>query len=243
MAITLVVKTKKASTDNVSVTTDAIDTTNATLLLLFLVNAQGNPSNTVSDNKTNTWTPLTAQENTGAGRGCWYYVNTNSPNVGSGHTFTADDSFPATTYPTLFVYAFQETAATPYDNRENGINTEDNVESVQAGSVTPSEGNCLVVFGVTWYDTVVGPTIDGGFSTLDTILTTTNNIPGGASYLIQTSVAAANPTASWTNLEDVTATIAVFKSAGGGGGAGFIPFPKPRGEAGGQMYLTGGMNE
>ena len=60
MAIALVANTFKQSVLGATVTTDAIDTTGANLLIVLVDDFQTDAS-VLTDSKGNTWTPLTAQ--------------------------------------------------------------------------------------------------------------------------------------------------------------------------------------
>lgn len=202
MAYTLVQKTIAASANNDSVTTSAIDTTGANLIVIVLACFI---ENTLSDSNGNIYTKLTLQSGSGVKVVLAYKY---APIVGSGHTFTADTS--TNSFPSLAVYSFSGSVASPFD-LENGTTTASQT-TAQPGSVTPSEDNELLVTGICWGGTLTGPGIDSGFSTPDTILTTATNMPIGGSYKIQTSAGLENPTWSWTSNNFSAVAIATFKS-------------------------------
>ena len=86
MAITLVAEATVAGASGG--TTAAVNTTGANFIVL--VTAQSGTT-TVSDNKGNTYTPLTLYTVSGGGSGQLYYCT--PATVGAGHTFTISTSF------------------------------------------------------------------------------------------------------------------------------------------------------
>jgi hypothetical protein len=214
MAFAFIASTSQ--TGNSPITTSAIDTTGADLIVLVRsVYDNGTPS-TPTDNKSNTWTALTRRQATGDTAydvRIWYSVN---PTVGSGHTFTQGSS--GAIYPSLHVMAFSGSHASPFD-QESGQGT-GSVTSVQAGSLTPSEGNCLVISGMVSNGGLPG--IDGTYTESATAAIGGTSVSGGIAYDIQTTATATNPTWSWSGSHPSAAVLAVFKSAAGGGGGGTI---------------------
>jgi hypothetical protein len=142
--------------------------------------------------------------------------------VGSGHTFTISGT---SNFPSMQISAWSGSAATPFDV-ENGAGVTF-ANTNQTGNVTPSTDNQLIVAGLT-YDTNETPTINLGFTILDTDTT----IAFGAQaaqivYLIETTATAKNPTFSWPSNSRSASSIATFKAAGGGGSpvtTNFFPF-------------------
>lgn len=197
----------------------SIDTTGADLLVMlgasFILP-------TLSDSKSNTWNHLTSQST-----GALHEARTRisyawNPTVGTGHVFSWDYAGYGNT--TLIVLAFSGalTASDPFDN-ENGANTNSNVSTIQPGSMTPTEDNCVVVSACGFGTGTSGLiSIDGGFTIAQQDDATGSDIPGSAgAYLIQTTAAAANPTfTSASGTAPASAVIASFKAAGGGGGGG-----------------------
>lgn len=210
MAFARIAHVAAGSTNNVNVTTGGIDTTGANLIVISTVSYTPAAAPTISDSKGNTWTGLTSTYTSVLSRCRLYYcVN---PTVGSGHTFTS-----AATAPALCVYAYSGGKATSPFDAENGAGVSPGT-TVAPGTVTPSEDNELVVCGFGAAGTTT-PTIGGGFTIRD-------HVPfvSGQCYacdladLIQTSLAAANPT--WTigaNLYSAAA-IACFKAEPVAGG-------------------------
>src|SRR6516164_6555384 len=117
MAIALVNHTVITGLGTDGGTSPAIDTTGATLLVIS-VGYYAAATKTVSDSYSNTWTPLTAQENSGDdGNRLWYALN---PVVGTGHTFTITGSG---VYLSACIAAFRGVAnVTPFDVQNGAIN-------------------------------------------------------------------------------------------------------------------------
>jgi hypothetical protein len=188
------------------ITTSAIDTTGATLIVVAFDEVDGLALATVSDNKGNTWTPLTARDN-GAGP-LTQLVYCIAPTVGSGHTFTITST---STFISghLAVQAWSGGAGT-FDVQNGG--TPAFGTSAQPGSVTPSVNNSLIITSVSAdNDSALPLTINSGFTVSDTSRTDGAYLFGMA-YFVQGTAAAINPTWSWAGTgSDIAAAIATFK--------------------------------
>lgn len=188
---TLIAHTSKGG-NTTTVTTDAIDTTGATLLIAFGGFYNGT-TNGFSDSKGNVWTPLTGQ---GAGnillQGYWCVPTT----VGSGHTFQFDAA-----YPGLCVLAFSGANASPFD-LQDGNNSVGNATTIQAASaINPSVDGALVVSAVAVGLNDFTTTVDSGLNpAIEFVQNTTAGTPNflnfGLGYMIQSPHASINPT--WT---------------------------------------------
>lgn len=211
MAYSLLVHTSAGSPDSFAVTTSAIDTTGADLIIVS-AGWFGNVSPfNITDSKGNSWTALTQQtEGSGVRARLWYVQN---PTVGSGHTFTTDMS-GGVGYPSIDVTAWSGSVSTPFDV-ENG-NT-GNASTIQPGSITPSVDNCLVVTGLSFDNNSGGAvSIDSGFTIAETVAYESTHHEGSAlAYKIQTTAGAVNPTWNITTSAPIAATIAAFKAAAG----------------------------
>jgi hypothetical protein len=206
-AIAHVVSTSAGSASGTTVTTSSVNTTGANLLVVA-VTYYGNTTDPVlSDSKGNTWTGLTAREQSGTTMSVrlYYCVPTS---VGSGHTFTAGPG--GTSYPTISVSAFSGAAASPYD-QETGAATAGSVTSFQPGSITPSENNCVLVTGVSTGGTSHG--VDSSFNATATDNVGAQHLGGGIAYKIQTTAGAENPTWSWATSSSKASAMASFKAA------------------------------
>jgi len=217
MVFALITNTFAQSSDDTTVSTSAIDTTGANLIVLFTTSDLATFP-VVADSKSNTWTGLTTF---GGGTGfkpevkIWYCLN---PTVGSGHTFSNNPS--GTGYPSIAVAAFSGAGSSPFD-QQNGFSSGDTTAlTIQAGSITPGQDNELLIAGVGWTLSagVNGRTIDGGFTKLVDGDSGAHFYGIALAYLIQTTAAAANPTWDYSGVGTVfagSATIASFKIPGG----------------------------
>ena len=207
MAIAHVASAGAASTDGISVSTGAINSTGANLLVAALSWKQG--SNTWTDSKSNTWAGLTQQVVAGGEIAQLFYV-VGSPTVGSGHTL--DVSFADS--PSAFLFAFS--GAGSYE-QETGADTFGS--TLQPGSMTPASAGALV-FQMLAFNVSGTLSIDGSYTGLLQQNLTANARGGAAAYLIQGAAAATNPT--WTHSpgsSSLAARGAVFLASGGGGGS------------------------
>lgn len=198
--ITAIAHTSAGSGDTSAVTSPAIDTTGATLLVV--VTARFGSTMSVTDSKGNTYTALTDYLSGDAVQ-IHYCKN---PTVGSGHTFTGTT---AAGYPSISVGAFNNTDTTANADQSNGA-TSASASTLATGSVTPSTDNQLLVAGVA-HDKAA-QSINGGFTVLDSKAYSASNYIGSAlAYLVQTTATAANPTWDTTTAGNICAAIATFK--------------------------------
>jgi hypothetical protein len=208
MAIALVANTGAGSAAGGNITTPDINTSGANLIVAAMGNYSAGSAGSVSENKGNgAPTGLTTYLIGGGERlRIFYWLN---PSVGSGHNFSTTSG--AASYPSLCVAAFSGVKITSPWDKENGAFA--SASTVQPGSITPSEDNELVVSAVE-YDASRTMSINSSFSITDQI-----NYGAGAhfgtalAYLIQTSLAAVNPTWTAGSTTSLTAAIACFKSA------------------------------
>jgi|WetSurMetagenome_2_1015567.scaffolds.fasta_scaffold08824_5 hypothetical protein len=202
--ITLISNTSKAGTLD-TVTTDAIDTSGANLIVVGLSYNNGSTP-VLTDNKGNSYTALTAQAVSANGVSRLYYCV--SPNVGSGHTFT---NAVAGNYCSICVEAFSGVkVAVPFD-RQNGANNAA-ASSLATGNVIPNANNEVIVTHF-MFSVAATASIDGGFTlTNQTNFGTGVNYGGAMAYLIQTAATSANP--NWSEdggATGIAATIATFR--------------------------------
>jgi hypothetical protein len=199
MAFSLVAHSQAATADTNNVTTGAVDTTGASLIALILT-SNDPASCTISDSKSNTWTPLTTR---GLVR-LYYCIN---PTVGSGHTFSASSTGQL---PALAMQAFSATGTVSFDQQSGATGS---ATSLQPGSITSGGGAAVFVSGVAYVDTGVA-TIDSSFSTSDTPIGLAGGLHYGigAAYFAVGSSTAKNPT--WTQGSSTTIDVAMatFKS-------------------------------
>lgn len=199
-----------------AVTTSAIDSTGATILIAVTSYKTG--TITVTDSKSNTWTGLT--QRIGAGGGgvicqIFYAVN---PTVGASHTVTGTAG--ASTFPAIAVAAFNTVlTSSPFDV-QNGAG-----DTGATGSITPSVNGELLISGMA---TSATPTaVSTSISTIPQfgIANAIATVPGtsfGVSLAWNCLGTAAAISTTWSSGGSANAVaIASFKcSSPGGGGTG-----------------------
>ncbi len=202
-----------------TVGTSAMNTTGANFLVAAIGYSFGS-SPVISDNYSNTWTPLSAYgPDSGAGMTKVYYA----PNatVGASQTVTVSGS---SIYANVCVAAFS--AAGSFGIQEGGVSA--SASSYQLGSVTPAIGG--IVVAAVQPGTALSVSINSGFTIADQRPTVGGvNYGCGIAYLISASGSAVAP--MWTPSLPTPATfaLAVFSpgepplvSAAGAGSQGFI---------------------
>lgn len=186
------------------ITTNPIDTTGADLLV---VSTSGG-AETLTDSKSNTWTPITAYGPGGATpvSELWYV---RGGSVGAAHTFTANVGG----FSIVAVSAFSGSAISPLDQETGGF-TGAGTTSRQNGLITPSENNELIVSMLSLSGDTSNTAIDSGFTLTDSMDAIAFVEYGGAmAYIIQTTAAAVDPTWSWTSSQKNSGAVATFKAA------------------------------
>lgn len=206
MAFSLITNTSAAGLS--AVTTPAVNTTGADLLVIGLA-CDPTYATTPTDSKGNTWTKAATDYTNTVEVQLWYSVPTT---VGTSHTFTA----PGAVVGSIFVQAFSGAKQTSPLDQQTG-NTAVST-TIQAGSITPSNDNSLLV-GLMGISAAGAPmSIDGGFTeTNEQDFVGGTNYGGAMSYLIQTTATAANPTFTRTNSDLLAATLVSFDEAVAGG--------------------------
>lgn len=185
-------------------TTDPIDSTGANLIVLSVAcDAPSTP--TITDNKGNSWTPLTLSTAGPVKTRMYYCVD---PVVGTNHTFTATGAFPA-----IFAAAFAGMASPAPFDQENGGTANATGLTLSTGSVTPNENNELVItaLGINYFGQTVS--INNGFTVLDREeFVSGNNYGGAMAYKLQGVASSENPTWTRVNAEAMSTRIATFRS-------------------------------
>lgn len=188
-------------------TTSAIDTSGATGIYVHISEYLGASGFSLSDSKGNTWTPRTQYSSGSVSRTRIYYCE--NPTVGSGHTFTYSGSGG---YPTICVEAHSGTkTSSSYDQENGATNTATN--SLQPGSITPTENNELIISGAAQYIEAAISNVDSGFTVSDGIgAVSGTNVGGTMAYLYQGAAAAINPTWTFGTTVDAAVVQASFKT-------------------------------
>lgn len=211
MAIALVASRVDQSSDTNGFTSGAINATGANLLIVVVATTT-NTGGVITDSSSNSWTEVPAALGYDDLKcSVWYAVN---PTVTSSHTVsvTGTGNRPSIAFS---AWSGADTSA-PFDQTANAQDLFNG--TVQAGSVTPTTNDQLVIAGMAaTLDDGTPASIDGGFTIAQQAEGTGNASGVYLAYLIQTTAAAANPT--WTDGAIAKNAInATFKAGGGGGG-------------------------
>lgn len=215
MAIALVAHV--AAQDKDAVTSSAVDTTGATILVVGLSRYQAGGAVTITDSKGNTYTALTAQASSNVAYSRIYYCP--NPTVGSGHTFTGTGS---ESYFTIAAAAFSGvTTTSPFDVENGAVSPSSGAAPViSTGSVTPTNAGSLAAAVVAICDNGTTASVDSSYSISDQMVWVNNTAEGVALAWKEIS-AASNPQFTISGgVTDSSAVIAVFKPGAGGGGGG-----------------------
>ena len=214
MAYSLLVNTYQTLTTTGA--TAGINTTGVTLLIVaahWRTDGPGEPS--LTDSKTNTWTPLTMRGSSASGVRLYYCQG---GSVGLGHTFTLTGG---TFQGAIHVAGYSGPSAGPFD-QENGAVTSVDASQLNTGSVTPANANSLVIAALSarwWAD---APFIGSPMTMIHSQLGEAGvDTTSALAHVIQTTAAAVNPLWGWFNDADAATAIAVF-SLGSSGMSGTV---------------------
>lgn len=191
-------------------TTDPIDTTGASLIVVAVA-SYSSVTPSVSDSKGSTWTALTKYMHGSSTTSMQLFYSKN-PNVGSNHTFIVTGSG---IYESVAVAAFSGTdTAVGIDGATGAVSGPGAVTTLQPGSVTPSEDNCVLVTALAVDSPAAVLSINSGF----TIAAQLGSGSGasynlGIAYKVQTAAQAENPTWTSDTAGLMAAAIAAFKPA------------------------------
>lgn len=209
-AITLVCSTTNGGTANTVTAPSAgtVDCTGATQIDINVSSYAVNGAVTPTDSSSNTYGCVAAPPTSANTRNQHCHVD--NPTVTSTMTFTAAQT---SCFCSITVFGFNNTkVASPLDQTSKSSTTG---TTIQAGSVTPSEDNEVIIAGLSFAVSEATHTIDLGFSTpLCSDFLGSNHFGVCGSYLIQTSAAAVNPKYTVASSSDMTASNVTFKSNG-----------------------------
>lgn len=200
-------------------TTSGVDTTGANFIALWYAWYQPTVEPVVTDSKSNAYTYLAIQSS-GSGGINFRMAYVHSPTVGTGHTWTVSGSG---TYSIIGALAFSGVLTSAALDQQNGA-TSTSTTSIAHGSVTPSEGNEVLLTGVTWQNSGT-QAIGSGYTLAAQTDWTANNWGLAMAYLIQGTASAVNGT--WSRggtAGHACAKVATYKSSGGPptGGISFL---------------------
>jgi hypothetical protein len=194
-----------------NVTTPAIDTTGANLIVISTGNhLNAVAAGSITDSFGNTYLAAGgAAVNYGGDSRIFYCY---APIVGAGHTFT----FGGSNYGAMQVTAWSGAAASPLDQSSGGW-LDSSVSSYASPPITPTANGELVIAATMIDNASSGPgyaSVSGGFVISDSHATASGlSIPGAQAWLIQATAGAAGPTWTYTGASGATnlGTIASFK--------------------------------
>lgn len=195
-------------------TSGAMDTTGADFLVIA-VSEDGTTTQSPTDSKSNTWVAL-GSWGTATMKVTFYYSE--NPTVGTGHTFTYSRTG---SFSSIAVGAFATVkTSSPFDSGTDIGAGSASASTLQPGSKTPSENDCIVISGISFFDNS-DPTIDSGFTRMQFIRSNFSTYYGvGLAYKIQTTAGAENPTWTCGDPSFINVNLAVFKSEPA---SGFLP--------------------
>lgn len=176
--------------------TSAINTTGASLLVAYVANylADSSTPGSVVDSKGNTWIALTNFQETPAINLCLWYCLT--PTVGSGHTVTVTNNYPAVAFSAWSGVLSFSAEASP-------------------GPVTPTQAGDLLISG---YSDATGNamiSVDSGFTIFDSALVGGTYLPLAVASLIAPNTSAVTPT--WTSdAPNYASSVGLFVKSSGG---------------------------
>jgi len=167
----------------------------------------------VSDNKGNTYIQAPTHEYENAHR----FVYVLNPTVGSGHTVTVARTNSADIYPAIVIYLFSGVASHDQDGGTTSFPSD--VTTVAPGLLTPVGAGALCITGMA-INKADTPTVTGGLTKSDVPQSLGVCIVNSSAYIIQTSIAAFNPTWNWSTADKAATSSIIFaKAAGGAKGA------------------------
>lgn len=187
------------------ITVGSPDTTGANLIVIGA--AWVSATLTISDSVGNTYTPLTIRDNGVTSNRLYYCAN---PTTNASHTFSATGT---NVFPAIFVNAYAGADSSPFRAENGAATTTNNV--ISTGNVTAFAGD-LVVTSLDFDNNAGGAvSVDGGFTTPQTVAYSAGNHEGGSiSDIFEVAGATENRTWNVTNVTGFLAcTIAVFKPA------------------------------
>lgn len=204
--------------------TTGVTTTTANLLLLSVSDRidttnSCTPTDTINGSASgNTWTALVTNTNDrGVGHARFWYVNSQTPNVGVNHVVTCTGT---AIQPTLIFHAINIVGGWSLD-QQNGAAAGGTVASIQTGSITPGANSALIITNVSDFGGVVSayPTGFTGIQGADALSGT--NAGGFTAFATQATPSAVNPT--WAFNVSPSFSVAEIVS--------FIPGSAPSGTA------------
>ena len=213
----LLAHTSASVAGSAPISTPAIDTTGATLIVIGMVNVITDLAGLLSDSAGNTWTLKTAI--IGTASRFFQFAYCINPTTSGSHVFTLSGG--NCFYPGLAVLAFSNTPAASFVAISTGADFGAGTTG-QPGSITPSNANnLLVTYCVGDLDT--SAVVNGVFHPAAEVMLKTTKLGACLAYAIQAAATTQNPT--WTvggNSGGVGTQMMEFKENGGGGGGSSV---------------------
>jgi hypothetical protein len=209
-AFTFIASVTAGSSNNTSVTTAAMNTTGANLLV-GCTSSYNNTNPRLTDSAGNTWYS-TPYHGGGAARGVELFYAV-APVTSATHTFSLST---ASSYPSLTVAAFSGAAARNLLDSETGSLGTGVTTLGGANTVTPTNANSLILSCLT-HDFGGGTASAAGGSLItvpQTLGVNNQHIGSALAYEIQTTATARAATWTWTGSTDGSENIMVFNVAG-----------------------------
>ena len=208
----LVISAGAASSNMTTVTTPGMDTTGATVLIAAVASYDLSTVGTLSDTRSNTWTPLTARATSSDPRIQLWYVA--APLVGSAHTATYAQVTGTPPYPALSVAAFRAVRpVAPLDGEVGRARRGRRRRSSPAPSRRRNPGSPGDGAGLWHHGDAVG---ESGIHLIAPVAYLAGvNYGLGLAWSAPATLAAVNPTWTLNVTTTMAATLAAFKAAAG----------------------------
>lgn len=205
--------------DTNTIITPAINTTGASLLVVFIARYTLGGAVTLSDSKSNSWT-AGVEIGTATNKLRPYYCF--NPTVGSGHTFTAGGT---AIFATIAVQAHDLTPTSPNPFDASNAHTQSTGATNASGTITPGQNNSLIILGYGATAAMSVATVDGSFQISDaTDYVSSQHFSLAMAYKTQTLAAAIGST--WTRgqntFSESQSYILDFKTNASAGGRGSL---------------------
>lgn len=196
-------------------TTSAINSTGANLLTGMLADGNAAVPSAFSDSNGNTWHSLGTTQGNGVTPGTitLYYAYDKAGAalvVGAGHTASWTSFFPIVSFA-----AWSGSLSGHVDpiDTSTAFGPASNATTVQPGSITPSASGALLITGMAAEADTGTYSIDSGFTILaQSPFTPGTNFGGGFAYIVETAIAAKNPTWTIGSAQPLVAAMAAFKA-------------------------------
>jgi hypothetical protein len=192
-----------------NVTTGAINTTGADLLVVVQAYYGPAGASVISDSAGNTWTDLTVYASAHRSVKIGYVQ---APTTSASHTFTSTQN--NSNYPTLCVSAWSGSVSTPKEDDQGA--TTAGATSLATGNATPTTTD-LFITGCSQGGTTGTLTLSAGFTVTDAFTGVANAVEGGMGYATGSSAVQA----TW-NFDSNEAAVCIAAFKGAGGGAAFL---------------------